>query len=250
MNPDVAVVLIEERGLVLAVTEPDAERLRLPGGRVGVDEDARDVAVRELNRQTGLIVGRRSLNEIFRGETPSESGALVTVAFQAREYAGSVEAAVLRPVWTSWEELLSGPTGEFLQRMRYAMRRETWPARTDADIIASMTEIAHALEGFGARVAHENELRDAVRALFDKAGVSYEAEVGLDKQSRIDFVVGQVGVELKVAESLAAVIRQLDRYAAHPRIGGLVLVTTRRRLQAVPASLHGKPVTVVCMGTL
>jgi alkanesulfonate monooxygenase SsuD/methylene tetrahydromethanopterin reductase-like flavin-dependent oxidoreductase (luciferase family) len=54
-----------------------------------------------------------------------------------------------------------------------------------------------------------------------------EREVVVPGAGRIDLVVGQIGVEVKVAGTPAAVGRQLRRYRESGRFDGLVLVTTR-----------------------
>jgi hypothetical protein len=54
-----------------------------------------------------------------------------------------------------------------------------------------------------------------------------------------------IGVEVKCKGSLAAVTRQLDRYAAQDSVSALLLVTSRAQLIYQPASLGGKPVRVV-----
>lgn len=71
-------------------------------------------------------------------------------------------------------------------------------------------------------------------------------EVRLTATDRIDFMVGRVGIECKTQGGVAAVIRQLFRYAQHPDVDALVLLTTRAQLARVPAILNGKPVVVAC----
>jgi hypothetical protein len=73
-----------------------------------------------------------------------------------------------------------------------------------------------------------------------------QREVELNANDRIDLLVGAVGIEVKVNGSRAAVIRQLHRYAQHPRISALILVTNRTR-HAVPETINGKPVRVVSL---
>lgn len=112
-----------------------------------------------------------------------------------------------------------------------------------------MLETLHmALAGHAVTTDNEAELSDAVRRLLDARGIRYETEVRLDARDRLDFLVGTVAIELKVKGSLAALLRQLDRYARHERIDSLLVATTLRRLTYLPAALHGKRIEAVHMG--
>ena len=62
---------------------------------------------------------------------------------------------------------------------------------------------------------------------------------------RIDFLLGGVGIEVKVDGSTAQILRQLRRYASSPQIEHLVLVTNRARHRSLPAVIGGKPLRVV-----
>ena len=81
------------------------------------------------------------------------------------------------------------------------------------------------------------------------AGFAVERERVLSSRDRIDFVVeGCVGVEVKVKDSRARVIRQLGRYAEHPALGALVLASAQRELVAgIPDEVHGVPVRVAVL---
>lgn len=78
----------------------------------------------------------------------------------------------------------------------------------------------------------------------------------LDKRNRVDFLVDMepgtiarwstaVAVEVKIAGSLKNVRRQLERYAAHPEVHEVLLVTTKASHHHIPTELNGKPV-VLC----
>lgn len=88
----------------------------------------------------------------------------------------------------------------------------------------------------------------------DDSGPIVTAEHRLDARSRLDFYVREpladagIGVEIKIKGSLTEVTRQLFRYAEHPAIHGLVLVTTKYTHRDVPEVLLGKPVRVLCLG--
>lgn len=101
------------------------------------------------------------------------------------------------------------------------------------------------------RVHNEADLQSSVAGLFLGSGVEFEEQVILGPGERIDFMVGAVGVELKTQGSWSDLVRQLARYAAHERIGALVVVSTRRRLTAsLPSEINGKPILAVAAGAL
>lgn len=85
----------------------------------------------------------------------------------------------------------------------------------------------------------ELRLQEEIADAFTEAGVRFEREVVLTPKDRIDFLVGTVGVEIKVKGSAHAVARQLLRYAEHERVSELVLFTTRTQI-VVPPTLGGK----------
>lgn len=93
-------------------------------------------------------------------------------------------------------------------------------------------------------VASEAELQMAVATALAKSAIPYQEQVVLAPGDRIDFLVGDVGVELKTKGGVTAVTRQLHRYAQHPRVASLILVTTMMRMNAVPDEVSGKPVRV------
>jgi hypothetical protein len=104
------------------------------------------------------------------------------------------------------------------------------------------TEIVMLLEAHRFRAPSEADLQLGIATVLEGAGVPFTREVRLSAGDRIDFLVGDVGIECKIDGSLAALIRQLDRYALRDRVGALVVATTRLKLTRVPRELHGKPV--------
>jgi hypothetical protein len=106
-------------------------------------------------------------------------------------------------------------------------------------------EIVALLEAHRFRAPSEADLQRGIGQVLDRAGVWFAREVRLNARDRIDFMIGDVGIECKVDGSLPDLIRQIDRYALHERIGALVVVTSRLRLARLPRELHGKPVHVV-----
>jgi acyl-CoA thioesterase FadM len=107
--------------------------------------------------------------------------------------------------------------------------------------------IVSALESRRFDLSSEQAVQEGVAAVLREAGVDFKREVRLGPGSVIDFLVGELGVEVKLKSSLSAVTRQLHRYAQVTRVGSLLLVTAQLRLCRVPTSLNGKPVAVAAL---
>lgn len=79
------------------------------------------------------------------------------------------------------------------------------------------------------------------------AGVDFAREVRLTAADRPDFVIDRTAVEVKMNSAQPrAILRQLTRYAAHPDIRAVVLVSNKA--VNLPAMLSGKPVFSVSLG--
>ena len=95
----------------------------------------------------------------------------------------------------------------------------------------------------------EYDLHALVGQALTEGGCVWEHEVPLAPRCRIDFLCGDVGIEIKRGRPERARVReQLRRYAQSPRVGALVLVTERQI--DLPDSLCGKPLRAVCLNRL
>lgn len=103
--------------------------------------------------------------------------------------------------------------------------------------------LERSLRGLG----EEARVQAAIEALLKREGVDHKREHRFDKASRVDFLVGSIGVEVKTGGGISAVIRQLHRYAEFEAVSELVLVTTRTTLARVPRELNGKRVHVAVL---
>lgn len=110
----------------------------------------------------------------------------------------------------------------------------------------SAADIVETLAGAGPfTYTDEIALHVAIARALDARGIEHEREVRLDERSRIDFLTRTgVGIEVKVGGSLAAVTRQMTRYATHSQVRELLLVTTRASHHHIPLSLGGKHVAL------
>ena len=106
-------------------------------------------------------------------------------------------------------------------------------------------QIAEALDTFSFHYQNEFDLQTGIGFVLTQMKAEFRREVPLTKKDRIDFLVDKIGIEVKTDGSLAAVTRQLWRYAECPEIDSLVLVTTRQAHRNMPDKLLGKPLFVV-----
>lgn len=117
---------------------------------------------------------------------------------------------------------------------------------TERDKITAV-EIKTVLAGYGFHYAHEAQLQEGVALALNKESIEFEREVRLGAHDRIDFMVGRVGIEVKVGHPLSSVIKQVHRYMQHD-IDELLLVTNRCRHALVNSIINGKRVEYLFLG--
>ncbi len=95
----------------------------------------------------------------------------------------------------------------------------------------------------------EYDLHVLVREALEGGGIPCHHEVPLAPRCRIDFLCGNVGIEIKRGKvDKRRVINQLTRYADCDQIAALILLT--EGTVALPDTIHGKPVTLICLNRL
>ena len=93
----------------------------------------------------------------------------------------------------------------------------------------------------------EYELHELVADALYRGGLTAEHEVPIAPRCRIDFCVGDVGIEVKRGKPNPVRLRsQCERYLASDRI--LVLVVDTRA--GLPERINGKPLTVIGLNRL
>jgi hypothetical protein len=105
--------------------------------------------------------------------------------------------------------------------------------------------ILDSLQGCRFHCYHEDELQAAIAEVLHAASVDFLREEEISSGSRIDFLIGTIGLEVKVQCSLAALTRQAHRYLQSDKVSDLIVVTTKSHHRQLPARLNGKPVVVV-----
>lgn len=108
-------------------------------------------------------------------------------------------------------------------------------------------ELRNLLGAYRYSQSTEDALQRGIAGVLEAHGVPVEREHRLDAHSRIDFLVGIVGIEVKIGGSRNELIRQLHRYAQFDSIGELLVVSSRMRLTSLPESLNGKPIVSLAL---
>lgn len=112
----------------------------------------------------------------------------------------------------------------------------------------TIDELLTKLRAHGYRFACEKDLQAGVERVLQQASWTYVREHQLTSRDRPDFFLNSIALELKIKGSLTEVTRQLHRYAQHPSVEAIILMTSRSRHRGVPRVLNEKPVHVVYLG--
>jgi hypothetical protein len=111
--------------------------------------------------------------------------------------------------------------------------------------MTTLDQVLAVIRGHRFRYSDEEELQEGIAAALTAASLDVEREVRLDDHDRIDILVGTIGIEVKVAGSAESALAQLQRYATHPEIEHLVLITSQ--WQRLPKVAGTKPLTTVSL---
>jgi len=114
---------------------------------------------------------------------------------------------------------------------------------------ARAEEIVAVLRSFVIPADNEAAMQSVIERIMRIRNYDFRREVILSDADRIDFMVGTIGLECKVAGTPAAVMAQCGRYLEHDAIESLILVTTKAAHRRICYESE-KPFSVVLVGGL
>jgi hypothetical protein len=106
--------------------------------------------------------------------------------------------------------------------------------------------IVHILTSHRLPLSDEKQLQIEIAVAFASAGLAAEREVRLAPGDIVDFMVGDIAVEVKIKGSKRDIFRQVERYCEHNAVRELVLATNVP--MALPPMVCGKPTSVALLG--
>ena len=107
-------------------------------------------------------------------------------------------------------------------------------------------QIIDCLNGHRFPLHDEIELHKEMANALAAANISFRREVKLGPYERIDFLCGNIGIEVKIKGVAKRIYKQCEGYCQHDEIKEFILVTNRS--MGFPESLNGKPCYVVRLG--
>lgn len=108
----------------------------------------------------------------------------------------------------------------------------------------NVASISEAIRHSRIDLSNEKSAQLDIATVFKNRQFEFSREVRLSKSDIIDFLIGDIGIEVKLyGANKTAVFRQLTRYAKHENIGRLILVTNMS--MGLPPQIEGKDVFYV-----
>lgn len=107
-------------------------------------------------------------------------------------------------------------------------------------------ELVSFLESRRFPLTEERKTQSFIAAELTMAGISFRREVKLGDGDRIDFLIGNVGVEIKLKGQRREIYRQCERYCGHDDVAALVLATNAA--MGMPHTIRGKSVFIAHLG--
>lgn len=104
-----------------------------------------------------------------------------------------------------------------------------------------LEELSSLIAGFRYRFTDERDLQDGIERVLRSSDSPYRREPVLSAPDRPDFLVGDIAIEVKIQGTLAQLLRQVSRYAAHDKVRGILVVGTPVWLVQVPDEICCKP---------
>jgi hypothetical protein len=108
--------------------------------------------------------------------------------------------------------------------------------------ISRVDAVISALNQYRFRFGSEIELQNGIEKVLVRAEIPFTREIALSAKERPDFFVGEsTALEIKTKGTVAALLRQVFRYAALDAVSEIIVVGTPAWIANLPSEINGKP---------
>lgn len=88
-------------------------------------------------------------------------------------------------------------------------------------------------------LSNEKKVQIQLLSHFKSAGLDAKREVHLSNDSIIDFMIGDIGIEVKVKGAAFGILKQCERYCEFDQVKCLLLISAK--FIGFPEEINGKP---------
>jgi hypothetical protein len=110
----------------------------------------------------------------------------------------------------------------------------------------SLDELVQVLKHQRFALHQEKELQAGIEQLLIQKSIEYTREVPLSKGSIIDFMVGNIGIEVKIKSAPKSIYYQCVRYCQFQEVNSIILLTNK--IIKLPSTINKKPTRVINLG--
>ena len=109
------------------------------------------------------------------------------------------------------------------------------------------SELISIIRSYKIQVNNESDVQRQLDGIFANSGIEYKREFVLDKRNRIDFIIGSIGIEVKIhGISAKRIYDQLNRYCFFEKISSIILITSQACI--MPDKINNKEIHVISLG--
>ncbi len=123
--------------------------------------------------------------------------------------------------------------------MENIIHMENTESSTVAQVLGCLRPVRFELQ-------NEKALQAQIEVVLQTAGLPFQREARLNESNIIDFLIGNIGLEIKIKGANRSVYQQCLSYCGFEAVGQLVLATNRQIM--LPDRLHGKPTHILNLG--
>lgn len=109
--------------------------------------------------------------------------------------------------------------------------------------MSNLEVILSILSDFTFDLEDEKQTQNQIETLFTRNLVPYKREYCLNAKNRIDFLSGNIGIEVKLKGRNSDVYNQIDRYLTFNELDSIILVTAKNFI--LPSTLYDKRIYYV-----